>query len=133
MEFSGEVLGSDPAKVIRALYRHPRWVVGGALLVDARGVEAVTMTAADLPLIEAALHEVSAWRDGGRTAVLLRPATAEQLWRTIPELGPRVGRTVSFFHSLEEALDHLGRPAASPLMGLIAAAPSRRENGRRRA
>lgn len=123
MEFSGEVRGADPAAAIRALYRHPRWVIGGMLLVDARHVEAITTSMPDLPLIKAALYEVSAYREGGRTAVLLQPDTAARLWHRIPELGPRVGRNVAFFQDLEAALAFLGRSAVPPVMSLVSGTP----------
>jgi hypothetical protein len=107
------------------------------LLVDARRIASITMSAEDLPLIESALHEVSAFREGGRTAVLLGPDAAEQLWRRIPELGPRVARNVAFFHDPEEAQAFLGHPAVPAVMELIAAATppphSGNGDGRRRA
>ena len=111
VELSGAVTWPDIAAALRALYLHPAFERGSAVLWDVTGVTTVDVPPETLADARAAFEEVAEARAGGRTAFLVAPGEEGELWALFPRLGPSSSRRVEAFHGRAEALAFLGRVA----------------------
>lgn len=103
--FYGSVKGSDICAAIRAVYTDPDWCPGYGKLVDARRVESLDVSPADLRRVAESGDERLAGAGG------LAVVQCNWLVRAIAGLGLRAmpfRRPVAVFEALEPALAWLG-------------------------